>query len=49
MKTLRHYLLSTAAVHSIRKGPEKLVDLEFTASKGVEDIALNYSHNRNFS
>jgi hypothetical protein len=44
MKTLCHYLLSTAAVLAIRKAPEKLVDLEFNASESVEAITLNYSH-----
>jgi hypothetical protein len=44
MKTLCHYLLSTAALLAIRKVPEKLVDLKFNASESAEAIALNFSH-----
>jgi hypothetical protein len=39
-------LLSTAAVYAIRDAPAKQEVLEFNASKGVEVIALNYSHHR---
>jgi len=46
MKTLRHYLLLTAAVYAIREAPENLKALEFNASKIVLGIALNYSHQR---
>jgi hypothetical protein len=46
MKTLRHYLLPTAAIYAIREAPENLEVLEFNASKGVEAIAFNYSHHR---
>ena len=46
MKTLRHYLLSTAAVYGIREAPEKLEGLEFNASEAVEVIAFNYSYHR---